>query len=150
MRNICVGVKLWLLPCYTCFPWVNIQQAQQTKKYTQGLKSTQKAWNDCAILCAQMPYSDLKNPRGWVQANELRTNIILAENCSTKNFRSRKDKISKTAFIHPWVLIKSQGQHISILMCFNMNLVEKHLNENVRWPAANFNKIPQDVRNALI
>ena len=70
-------------------------QAQQTMKYTEGLKSTQKAWNDCTIACAQMPYSDLKNPRGWVEANELRTNTILAENCSTKNFRSRKDKMSK-------------------------------------------------------
>ena len=36
-------------------------QAQQTmaKKNKQGLKSMsiQKVWNDCAIVCAQMPYS---------------------------------------------------------------------------------------------
>ena len=65
MRDLCVGVKLWLLPCIHMLSLSQCPaQAQQTMKYMEGLKSTQKAWNDCTIACAQMPDSDLKNPRG--------------------------------------------------------------------------------------
>ena len=135
MRNVCVGVKLWLLPCYTCFPWVNVQpkpnKPWNTRKASRVRRKREMTAplheRKCLIVTWKIHEDELKQ-MNWEQITKYR----------------------KTAFIHPRVLIKSQGQHVSVLMCFQHEFGRKTPEWKCYMPRSQFNKILQDVRNISI